>query len=765
MRIKKKAGYLVNVDFNKIQERVKKQSKGLKVDYDEVSMKVMQGLYDGVTTNELDQLASQTAAMMTINHPDYSFLASRIAITALYKEVPDTFSEAIEKINKTTSLLSKELVELVRKNKTVINREINSSRDLIHDYFGFKTLERAYLLRDKKGVIETPQYMWMRMALGICKGDLGLAFEIYNLVSDGWYTHATPTIFNSGTRKPQLSSCFLLANKGDSLEGLFDTIKDVASISKWAGGIGLHIHDVRANGAYINGTGGQSDGLMPMLKTYNEVARWINQGGKRKGSFAMYLEPWHSDIEVFIDIRKNHGKEEMRARDLFTALWMPDLFMERLIDNQDWTLFSPDEAPGLSDVYGDEFKKLYEKYESEGKGRNTIKAQDLWEKICIAQIETGTPYIGYKDAVNKKSNQKNLGTIKSSNLCIEINEFSSKDEQAVCNLASIALPKYIINGEFYHNRLFDVIKIIVKGLNNVIDVNYYPTKETKVSNMKHRPVGIGVQGLADVFAMMKIAFDSDEAKQLNKDIFETIYYSALSESCNIARENGKYESFEGSPLSKGEFQFDLWGVKPSDRWDWEELRKDIKEYGVINSLLIALMPTASTSQILGNNECFEPFNSNIYTRRTLAGEFPIINKHLIKDLEELDMWDSQMKNRLIEGKGSIQHIGEIPKEIRERYKTVYEISQKTIIDMAADRSPFVCQSQSMNLFLDKPTIGKISSMPGYAWKKGLKTGQYYLRSKPAVDAIQFTVDKEAAIPKNNKEDEMNSNFECVGCGS
>ena len=670
------------------------------------------------------------------------------------------------------------------------------------DYFGFKTLERSYLLKIGSRVIERPQYMYMRVAVGICNGDLSMALRIYDDLSQHYYTHATPTLFNAGTKRPQMSSCFLIGNKGDDINGLFDTIKDVANISKWAGGIGLHVHDVRAKGAYIKGTGGESDGIVPMMKTYNEVARWINQGGKRKGSFAVYLEPWHADVFEFIDLRKNTGKEEMRARDLFLAMWTPDLFMQRVEQDGDWSLFSPDEAPGLSDVYDTpeekKFTKLYESYEKEGKARKVIKARKLMDAILTSQIETGTPYMLYKDPANYKSNQKNLGTIKSSNLCTEIIEYSSPTEQAVCNLASIALPKYIINGEFNHQMLYEYTYQVVKNLNNVIDLNFYPTEETKRSNFKHRPVGLGVQGLADVFCLLGLPFESELSDTLQTDIFETIYFAALTSSKDLAIEFGPYESIVGSPIEKGIFQYEMWGKKDSDlsgRWDWKSLRKEIKSKGVRNSLLVAPMPTASTAQILGNNEAFEPFTTNLYSRRTLGGEFIVINKHLVKELIKLNVWNDNLKNKLIMENGSVQNIPEIPTEVKERYKTVWEMSQKRILQMAANRSVFIDQSQSLNLFIDNATKPKLLAAHLFGWKLGLKTGMYYLRTRAAVDALKgLGIDMSSSkpveqnpgqqtavflsTPTNNTliseetpEMEMttikptDSPFDCEGCGS
>jgi ribonucleoside-diphosphate reductase alpha chain len=737
---------------------------------------------------------------MTTTHPDYAKLAGRIAVSNLHKSTPNKFSQCIKqlysfnepKTGKESSLISKNLYDFVLENKEVIDSAIDIERDLDFDFFGIKTLERSYLLKIGEKIVERPQYLYMRVAMGICNGDLEMGLRIYDDLSNHLYTHATPTLFNAGTPKAQMSSCFLLANKDDSIEGLFSTIKDVAHISKWAGGIGLHVHNVRAKGAYIKGTGGESDGLIPMMKTYNEIARWINQGGKRKGSFAIYLEPWHSDVFEFIELRKNTGKEEMRARDLFLAMWTPDLFMKRVEEDGDWSLFTPDEAPGLSDTYDTpeekNFTKLYEQYEQEGRARKVVKARKLMDKILEAQMETGTPYMLYKDPANYKSNQKNLGTIKSSNLCTEIIEYSSADEQAVCNLASIALPKYIINGEFNHELLYETTKQIVRNLNNVIDLNYYPTEETKRSNFRHRPVGLGIQGLADIFCLLGIAFESELADKIQVEIFETIYFAALTSSMEIAQKEGAYETFEGSPLSQGILQYQMWGKTDKDtsgRWDWKSLRKQIIKFGVRNSLLVAPMPTASTAQILGNNEAFEPFTTNLYLRRTLSGEFVVINKHLVKDLLKIGMWNDAIKNKLIMENGSVQNIPEIPTELKEIYKTVWEMSQKRIIQMAANRAVYIDQSQSMNLFMDNVTKPKLLAAHIYGWKMGLKTGMYYLRTRSAVDAIKsLGVDISATTPKpepvqaqTTKSIHFEQNdatltakpddspFECVGCGS
>jgi ribonucleoside-diphosphate reductase alpha chain len=706
------------------------------------------GLYDGVTTVELDNLAAETAATMATVHPDYALLAARIAVSNLHKETEKSFSKVVEelfnyvdpKTGDRAGLIGEETNRIVQKHKAKLDSAIIFDRDFEFDYFGFKTLERSYLMRMNGKVVERPQHLFMRVSVGIHGEDIDAAIETYNLMSERWFIHATPTLFNAGTPKPQLSSCFLLSITEDSIAGIFETLSRCALISQSAGGIGLSIHNVRATGSYIKGTGGTSNGIIPMLRVFNDAARYVDQGGgKRKGAFAVYLEPWHADIFEFLELKKNHGKEEMRARDLFYALWICDLFMERVKDDQDWSLFDPNEAPGLFDVYGAKFNALYEQYEKEGRARKKVKARDLWNAVLESQVESGTPYILYKDAANMKSNQQNLGTIRSSNLCTEIIEYTSKDEVAVCNLASIALPKFISNGKFDFEKLYEITQVATRNLNKVIDINYYPIPEARNSNMRHRPIGLGVQGLADAFILMGMAFDSDAAKQLNKDIFETIYFAAVTESANQAEKHGTYETFQGSPLSKGMFQFDLWGVTPSKRWDWDGLRERVKKVGVRNSLLVAPMPTASTSQILGNNECFEPYTSNLYTRRTLAGEHIVVNKHLMRDLVRLGMWNEEMREAIMAANGSVQGIEDIPQEVRDVYKTAYEISQKVIIDMSADRGAFICQSQSLNVFMEAPTFAKLSSMHFYAWQKGLKTGMYYLRSKAAVDPIKFTL--------------------------
>ena len=755
MFVNKRNGKRESVKFDKVTARVEKLSYGLSpmVNAIDVAKKTIEGIYDGVPTTELDNLAAETAASLTITHPDYAILASRIAVSNLHKNTVKSFSETMRKLyhyvdNKTGKklpLIADDVMQIIEQHADLLDSTIIYDRDFAFDYFGFKTLEKSYLLKNNGKIVERPQHMYMRVAVGIHKHDIENAIKTYHLMSEKWMTHATPTLFNAGTPKPQMSSCFLLTMKDDSIDGIYDTLKQTAKISQSAGGIGLAIHNIRATGSYIGGTNGTSNGIIPMLRVFNDTARYVDQGGgKRKGAFAIYLEPWHADIFEFLDLRKNHGKEEMRARDLFFALWMSDLFMKRVEANGSWSLFCPNEAPGLSDCYGAAFENLYTQYETEGKARKTIKAQELWFKILESQIETGTPYLLYKDAANSKSNQQNLGTIKSSNLCTEILEFTSPDEVAVCNLASLALPRFVINGKFDHQKLYEVSYQVTKNLNAVIDNNYYPVEEAKNSNMKHRPIGLGVQGLADVFIMLRLPFESELAKILNKNIFETIYFAAMTASKDLAMEHGAYQTYEGSPVSKGIFQFDMWNEKPTDRWDWDGLKAEVKKYGVRNSLLLAPMPTASTSQIFGNNECFEPYTSNIYTRRVLSGEFIIVNKHLLKDLVNLGLWNNAMKNKIIAANGSIQQIEEIPAEIKELYKTVWEIKQRNLIDMAADRGAYICQSQSLNLFVDSPTTSKLTSMHFYAWKKGLKTGMYYLRSQAATQAVQFTVEKQGS---------------------
>ena len=756
MLVTKRDGRLESVKFDKITSRIKKLCYGLSsyhVSPTEVTQKVISGIYDRVTTTELDNLAAETAATMATNHPDYAILAARIATSNLHKITSKSFSSTMKrfyeyvdpKTGKNAPLISKNLYKVIKENAALLDSTIIYDRDFGYDYFGFKTLERSYLMKMEGKVAERPQHMLMRVSLGIHMDNIDAAIETYHLMSERWFTHATPTLFNAGTNKPQLSSCFLLTMKGDSIDGIYDTLKQCAQISQSAGGIGLSIHDIRAKGSYIRGTGGTSNGIVPMLRNFEMTARYVDQGGgRRKGSFAIYLEPWHNDIFEFLDLKKNHGKEEYRARDLFYALWIPDLFMKRVEKDGEWSLFCPNEAPGLSDAYGEKFERLYLSYEKqEGKKRRSVKARDLWKAIITAQIETGTPYMLYKDACNEKSNQKNLGTIKSSNLCTEIVEYTAPDEVAVCNLASISLPKFVLeDGTFDHQKLYDITYIVTKNLNKVIDINYYPVPEAKKSNLRHRPIGIGVQGLADAFLLLRMPFDSPEARQLNKEIFETIYFAALSASKDMAIKEGHYETFPGSPASEGILQFDLWNEKlPSKRWNWTKLKEEIQKHGLRNSLLLAPMPTASTSQILGNNECFEPYTSNIYLRRVLSGEFIVVNKHLLKDLIARKLWNDKLKNDLIAANGSIQHIEGIPQELKTLYRTVWEIPQKHIIEMAADRGPFICQSQSLNLHIANPDFGKITSMHFYAWRKGLKTGMYYLRTKAAADAIKFTVEK------------------------
>jgi ribonucleoside-diphosphate reductase alpha chain len=753
MYVVKRDGRKEAVKFDKITARIIKMCYGLDplVSPEAVAMKVIEGIYDGVTTTVLDNLAAEVAAAKTIDHPDYALLASRIAVSNLHKETKKTFSEVIDdmyhyidpKTGQNASLIAEDVYQVIKTNSDILDSSIIYDRDFRYDYFGFKTLTRSYLMKLNGEIVERPQQMLMRVAVGIHKSNVQEAIKTYNLMSEGWFTHATPTLFNSGTPKPQMSSCFLLTMKEDSIGGIYDTLKSCAQISQSAGGIGLAIHDIRATGSYIKGTNGTSNGIVPMLRVFNDTARYVDQGGgKRKGSFAIYIEPWHADVFDFLDLKKNHGKEEQRARDLFYALWIPDLFMKRVKENGDWTLMCPHECPGLADTHSAEFEALYTKYEQEGKGRKTIKAQDLWFKILESQIETGTPYMLYKDAANAKSNQQNLGTIKSSNLCTEIIEYTAPDEVAVCNLASLALPKYVTeDGKFDHNKLFEVTYQATVNLNRIIDGNYYPVEEARNSNMRHRPIGLGVQGLADAFILMGLPFESEEARALNREVFETIYYASMTASKDLAIEEGPYETFKGSPVSKGVFQFDMWGVTPTSRWEWDVLKEEVKKHGVRNSLLLAPMPTASTAQILGNNECFEPYTSNIYTRRVLSGEFIIVNKHLLKDLVKEGLWNAEMRQKIMASNGSIQGISEIPQRLKDLYKTAWEISQKAIIDQAADRGAYICQSQSLNIFMENANFGKLTSMHFYGWERGLKTGMYYLRTKAATDAIKFTVDK------------------------
>lgn len=771
MFVVKRDGRKEPIMFDKITYRVRKMCYGLNelVDPVKVAMRVIEGLYDGVTTSELDNLAAEIAATMTVAHPDYARLAARISVSNLHKNTKKTFSDVItdlhEYVNprtgKDASLIADDVYQVIMENKEKLDSTIIYNRDFNYDYFGFKTLERSYLLKIDGKIAERPQHMLMRVSIGIHPDDLDAAIETYELMSKKFFTHATPTLFNSGTPKPQMSSCFLLTMQDDSIDGIYDTLKQTAKISQSAGGIGLSIHNIRATGSYISGTNGTSNGIVPMLRVYNDTARYVDQGGgKRKGSFAIYMEPWHADIFDFLELRKNHGKEEMRARDLFYALWIPDLFMKRVEEDEEWTLMCPNECPNLYNVHSEEFESLYTRYEAEGKGRKTIRARELWEKVLESQIETGTPYMLYKDAANRKSNQKNLGTIRSSNLCTEIMEYTSPDEIAVCNLASIALPKFVKGGKFDHKELFAVTKRVTKNLNKVIDRNYYPVKQAENSNMRHRPVGLGIQGLADTFILLRLPFTSDEAKKLNEEIFETMYFAAVTASNELAIAEGPYSTFEGSPISKGEFQYNLWGLKDEDlsgRWNWAELREKVMKHGVRNSLLMAPMPTASTSQILGNNEAFEPYTSNIYTRRVLSGEFIVVNKHLLEDLVELGLWSDDLKDAIMRANGSIQNIEGIPQELKELYKTVWEMSMKDIIDMSRQRGYFIDQSQSLNLFMEGANNAKLTSMHFYAWKSGLKTGMYYLRTKSAVDAIKFTLKTNAEV--SNKKDLVTSKID------
>ena len=769
MFVKKRDGRKEPIMFDKITARVRKLCYGLNelVDPVKVAMRVIEGLYDGVTTSELDNLAAEIAATLTTTHPDYAKLAARISVSNLHKNTKKSFSEVMDDLYnyvnprtaKKAPLLSDEVYKVIDENRDLLDSTIIYNRDFGYDYFGFKTLERSYLLKLDGEIAERPQHMLMRVSLGIHLNDLDSAIETYELMSKKFFTHATPTLFNSGTPKPQMSSCFLLTMKDDSIDGIYDTLKQTAKISQSAGGIGLSIHTIRSTGSYIAGTNGTSNGIVPMLQVFNDTARYVDQGGgKRKGSFAIYVEPWHSDIFDFLDLKKNHGKEEMRARDLFYAMWIPDLFMKRVEQDGQWTLMCPNECPGLCDVHSEAFDKLYLDYEKKGKGRKSIKARELWEKILEAQIETGNPYMLYKDAANAKSNQQNLGTIRSSNLCTEILEYTSPDEIAVCNLASIALPMFVKDGKFDHKELHRITKRVTKNLNRVIDRNYYPVIEAQNSNFRHRPIGLGVQGLADTFIKLRLPFTCDKAKKLNQDIFETIYHAAVTASMEEAQNDGPYETYEGSPISEGKFQHNLWGVDEktlSGLWDWDKLRKDVLKNGVRNSLLVAPMPTASTSQILGNNECFEPYTSNIYTRRVLSGEFIIVNKHLLEDLVALGLWNEGLKQEIMRANGSIQNIDGIPEDIKELYRTVWELSMKDIIDMSKHRGYFIDQSQSLNLFVEGATMAKLTSMHFYAWKSGLKTGMYYLRTKSAVDAIKFTLDnktKEETPVQEKKED-------------
>ncbi len=806
MRVIKRNGEMEDVSFDKVLNRLKNLSSGLTIDVSEIAQKVCSRIYDGVKTYELDELAAYLCSSMSIEHPDYSLLASRIIISNHHKNTSPSFSETIQTLynnldnhNNPVPLVSEELYNVVNKNKEKLNTCIDYQRDYLFDYFGFKTLERAYLLRVDKKIIERPQHMWMRVAIGIHGNDIKDVIQTYDLLSKKYFTHATPTLFNAGTNRPQLSSCFLCSINDDSVAGIFDSLKEVALISKYAGGIGMHIHQIRGNGSQIRGTNGTSNGIIPMLRVFNNTARYIDQEGKRLGSIAVYLETWHSDIESFLELKKNHGSEEDRCRDLFLALWISDLFMERVKSEGKWSLMCPDKCRGLSDVYGDDFKKLYEKYESEGKFVKQINAQDLWFKILEAQIEQGVPYILYKDAANRKSNQKNLGTIKSSNLCAEVLIYSSPEEIGVCNLASICLPTYIEDGVFNFEKLHEITKVITKNLNKVIDRNFYPVEKARISNLKHRPIGIGVQGLADVFIQLRFPFESNESKQLNKDIFETIYHAATEASMELSKKRykiindirninnkildenissyvnefekdianpkyiGAYSSFEGSPISQGLFQFDLWDAEPSARYDWEKLRVDIKEYGIRNSLLLSPMPTASTSQIMGFNESFEPFTNNIFQRKTLSGEFIVINKYLINDLISRGLWNKDLKDTIILHEGSVQNIPEISDELKAIYKTTWEIKQRNIIDMSADRGQYICQTQSLNIFMEEPDFQKLSSMHFYAHSKGLKTGSYYLRTRPKARTQQFTIDPEFAKKKRRCVEENGDT--CVLCSA
>ena len=803
MRVLKRNEEYEDVSFDKVLMRLKKLSSDLNINVSEIAQKVCTRIYDGVKTCELDELAAYLCSSMSIDNPDYSTLASRIIISNHHKNTSPSFSETVQILydNKDihgehSPLISEELYDIVCKNKEKLNNYIDYQRDYLFDYFGFKTLERAYLIKINKKVIERPQHMWMRVSLGIHGNDIREVLQTYDLMSKKYFTHATPTLFNSGTKRPQLSSCFLCSVNDDSVSGIYDSLKEMALISKYAGGIGIHIHQIRSKGSHIRGTNGTSNGIIPMLRVFNNTARYIDQAGKRLGSIAVYLETWHSDIEAFLELKKNHGVEEERCRDLFLALWVSDLFIERVKQNAKWSLMCPDQCRGLSEVYGDDFKALYEKYESEGKYNKQINAQELWFKILEAQIEQGVPYILYKDAANKKSNQKNLGTIKSSNLCAEVLIHSSPEETGVCNLASICLPSYVEDGKFNFEKLHDVVKVVVKNLNKVIDVNFYPVEKARVGNLKHRPIGIGVQGLADVFMMLKYPFESKDAAELNKQIFETIYHAAVESSMELSKKRSKiisdilnnnsdndinkyvnefendviktkyagaYSSFEGSPISQGLFQFDLWGEKPSDRYDWDKLRNDIKEYGMRNSLLISPMPTASTSQIMGFNESFEPFTNNIFQRKTLSGEFIVINKYLIRDLINKGLWNKDMKNTIILHEGSIQNIPEIDQEMKDLYKTSWEIKQRVVIDMSADRGKYICQTQSLNIFMEDPDFQKLSSMHFYGHSKGLKTGSYYLRTRPKAKTQQFTIDPDFAKKKMRCAEENGDS--CVLCSA
>jgi len=793
MYVHTRSGEKEPIKFDKITERINQIAFGLTdhIDTTIITQKVIEGIYDGITTRELDQLAAETAAYLSTKHPDFSKLAGRIAVSNLHKETRGCFSENIKAmynfVNPATGehapLVSKELYKAVMANAEKLDKAVIDKRDFNYDYFGFKTLERSYLLKMDGKIVERPGQMLMRVSVGIHQDDIDAAIKTYNLMSEKYFTHASPTLFNSGTSKPQLSSCFLLTMKDDSIEGIYDTLRQTALISQSAGGIGLSIHNIRATGSFIKGTNGTSNGIVPMLKVFNDTARYVDQGGgKRKGAFAIYLEPWHADVFDFLDLKKNTGKDEARARDLFYAMWTPDLFMKRVEEDGMWSLFCPHECPGLADCYGAEFEKLYTSYEEQGKAKKVIRAQDLWFAILESQVETGSPYMLYKDSANEKSNQKNLGTIKSSNLCTEIMEYTAPDEVAVCNLASIALNRFVENGEYNHQKLFEVVYQATVNLNKIIDINYYPVPEAEKSNKRHRPIGLGVQGLADTFFKMRMPYESKEALELNNDIFETIYFAAMTASKDAAKEFGAYETYEGSPASQGILQFDMWGVKPSGKnWDWDALKADIAKHGIRNSLLVAPMPTASTSQILGNNECFEPITSNIYVRRVLSGEFAVVNKHLVKDLIELGIWDEEMRNQIIANNGSVQRIKRIPEDYQELYKTVWEIKQKAVIDLAKGRAPYICQGQSLNVHMEDPNFGKLSSMHFYAWKAGLKTGMYYLRTRATVSAVKFTVNNDTAPKEAEVTAEMlaakteeekaamicsiDNPDDCVACGS
>jgi ribonucleoside-diphosphate reductase alpha subunit len=765
MKIQKRDGSFVVMKFDKITQRLKNlMTTEMKraIDVELISQKVIDSLYDGIQSTEIDALVAETAVGMSTIQTEYEDLAARVVASSIRKQIPMTFSDAMWKLRE-AEIISEDLWNSIETiGRSTVNEAIVHARDMQINFFGLKTLEKSYLQRLDGKLMESPQYLWMRVSLGIHGDDWERTKETYELMSQGYFTHATPTLFNAGTPKPQMSSCFLVAMKDDSIDGIYKTAHECAQISKWAGGIGMHIHNVRGDGSHIKGTNGTSSGIIPMLRVFNATARYVNQAGRRKGSIAVYIEPWHSDIEAFLDLRLNQGDEEARCRDLFSALWIPDLFMERVQDGGKWSLFSPDDTKDLPELYGDAFKEAYERYEQEGKAVKTMDAHTLWQRILRSQVETGTPYMLFKDPCNEKSNQKNLGTIKCSNLCTEIVEYTDKDETAVCNLASIALPKFVNpkTKKFNYQSLIDVSRTVTRNLNKVIDRNFYPTEPARKSNMRHRPIGIGVQGLADTYILMDMAFDSEEARELNHKIFEAIYYGSVTESMEEAKKYGAYETFEGSPASKGILQFDMW--EPSKyplNQNWDELKEKVKKHGMRNSLLLAPMPTASTSQILGNNECIEPYTSNMYLRRTLAGEFVVINKHLIKELISLGIWNNDTKNAIIRDNGSVQNLA-IPDELKAKYKTVWEMSQKTLIDQAADRGRFVCQSQSLNLFLEDPNTSRISSMHMYAWKQGLKTGMYYLRTRPKARAVQFTVDPvaKAACSLENKD-------ECVMCSA